>query len=44
MASAGASGTMTVEDKRSYIKIGTLRGKNTTEIKSALNEVCGDVV
>jgi len=44
MASAGASGNVTVEDKRSYIKIGTLRGKNTTEIKSALSAVCGDAV
>ena len=40
MASAGASGTVTVEDQRSYIKIETLRGKNPIEIHSALREVC----
>ena len=32
MASAGASGTVTGEDQRSYIKIETLRGKTPTEI------------
>jgi len=42
MASAGASGTVTVEDQRSYIKIETLRGKNPIEIHSALREVCGE--
>jgi len=42
MASAGASGTVTVEDQRSCIKIETLRGKNQTEIHSALREVCGE--
>ena len=42
MASAGASGTVTVEDQRSYIKIETLCGKNTTEIHNALREVCGE--
>jgi len=42
MASAGASGTVTVEDQRSYIKIEISRGKNTTEIHSALREVCGE--
>jgi len=41
MASAGASGTVTVEDQRSYIKTETLCGKNPTEINSALREVCG---
>jgi transposase len=41
MASAGASGTVTVEDQRSYIEIETLRGKNPTEIQNALREVCG---
>jgi hypothetical protein len=41
MASAGASGTVTVEDQRSYIRIETLRGKNPTEIHSALREICG---
>jgi len=40
MASAGASGTVMVEDQRSYIKIETLRGKNPTEIHNALHEVC----
>ena len=42
MASAGASGTVTVEDQRSYIKIEALRGKNPTEIHSVLCEVCGE--
>jgi len=42
MASAGASGTVTVEDQKSYIKIETLRGKNPTEIHSALREVFGE--
>jgi len=32
MAYAGASGTVTGEDQRSYIKIETLRGKTPTEI------------
>ena len=32
MASAGASGTVTGEDQRSYIKIETLCGKTPTEI------------
>jgi hypothetical protein len=41
MASAGASGTVTAEDQRSYIKNKTLRGKNPTEINSVLREVCG---
>ena len=31
-------------DRRSYIKIETSRGKNTTEIHNALYEVCGDSV
>jgi len=42
MASAGASGTVTVEDQRSYVKIETLRGKNPTGIHSALHKVCGE--
>ena len=42
MASAGASGTVTVEDQTSYIKTETLRGKNPTEIHSVLREVCGE--
>ena len=33
-ACAGASGTVTVEDQRSYIKIETLSGKTPTEIHS----------
>ena len=32
MGSADASGTVTGEDQRSYIKIETLRGKTPTEI------------
>ena len=42
MASAGASGAVTVEDQKSYIKIENLHGKNPTEIHSALREVCGE--
>jgi len=42
MASAGASGTVTGEDQRSYIKIETSRGKTPTKIYSALREVCGE--
>ena len=42
MATAGALGTVTGEDQRSYIKIETLRGKTPTEIHSALREVCGE--
>ena len=42
LASAGASGTVTVEDQRSYIKTETLRGKNPTEIHSVLREVGGE--
>jgi len=42
MLSAGASGTVTVEDQRSCNKIETLRGKNPTKIHSALREVCGE--
>jgi hypothetical protein len=42
MASAGASGTVMVEDQRLYIKIETLHGKNPTKIYSALCEVCGE--
>lgn len=41
MEPAPVSGTVTVEDQRSYIKIETLRGKNPTEIHNALSEVCG---
>jgi hypothetical protein len=42
MASASASGTVTVEDQRSYIKIETLRGKRPAEIRSALREFHGE--
>jgi hypothetical protein len=42
MASAGALGTVMVEDQRLYIKTETLRGKNPTQIHSALREVCGE--
>jgi hypothetical protein len=42
MASAGASGTVTADDQRSYIKTETSRGKNPTEIHIALREVCGE--
>ncbi|PSN55818.1 hypothetical protein C0J52_02471 [Blattella germanica] len=43
MDPAGVSGTVTVEDQRSYIKIETLRGKNPREIHRALSEVCGEL-
>lgn len=42
MESAGASGTMSVKDHRSYIKNETLHAKNLTEIYNTLSEVCGD--
>jgi hypothetical protein len=42
MASASASGTVTVEDQRSYIKIETLCGNSPTEIHSVLREVYGE--
>jgi hypothetical protein len=42
MASVGASGTVTVDDQRSCIKIETLSGKNLTEIHIALREVCSE--
>ena len=32
------SGSVTISDQRSYIKIETLRGKNPTEIHGALSE------
>ena len=38
---AGVSGTVIISDQRSYNNIETLRGKNPTEIHSALSEVCG---
>ena len=36
------SGTVTISDHRSYNKIETLRGKNSTKIYRALSEVCGE--
>jgi len=40
MAAVRASGTVTNDDQRAYIKIETLRGKTPTEIHSSLIEVC----
>jgi transposase len=42
MASAGASGTVTVEDQKSYIKIETLSGKDSTGIHSTLRGFGGE--
>jgi hypothetical protein len=42
MASAGDSGTVKVDDRRSYIKIKTLRDKKPTEIHIALRKVCDE--
>jgi hypothetical protein len=42
MVSAGATDTVTVDDRRSYMKDDTLRGKNPKEIHIALREVCGE--
>ena len=36
------SGSVTISDQWSYIKIKTLCDKNPTEIHSALSEVCGE--
>ena len=36
------SGSVTISDQRSYIKIETLRGKNPAEIHGALSEVRGE--
>ena len=36
------SGTATISDQRSYIKIETLCGKNPTEIHGVLSVVCGE--
>ena len=41
MAAVRASGNVTNDDQRAYIKIETLRGKTPTEIHSSLMEVCG---
>lgn len=43
MEPARVSGTATIEEQRAYIKIETLRGKNPTEIHSALSDVCGEL-
>ena len=43
MEPAGVSGTVTISDQRSYIKIETLHSKNPTEIHNALSEVCGEL-
>jgi hypothetical protein len=42
MVSAGASGTVMVDDQRLYIRIETLRGNNPTEIHIAFCEVCDE--
>ena len=42
MEPAGVLVSVTISDQRSYIKIETLRGKNLTEIHSALSKVCGE--
>ena len=36
------SGTVTISDQRSYIKIETLHGKNPPKIHGALSEVCDE--
>ena len=41
MAAVRASGTVTNDDQRAYIKIETLRGKTPTEVHSSPMEVCG---
>jgi len=40
MVSVVASGTVKVDDQRSYIQMETLRGNKPTELHSALREVC----
>ena len=42
MEPAGGSGTVTISDQRSYIRIQTLRAKNPTEIHDALSDICGE--
>ncbi|PSN43727.1 hypothetical protein C0J52_14015 [Blattella germanica] len=44
MDPAGVSGTVAVEDQRSYIKIETLRGKLPIEIHCTLSEVFGESI
>ena len=39
MKLAGVSGTVSISDQRSYIKIDTLSDKNPKEIHGALSEV-----
>jgi len=41
MEPSEASNPVTTQDQSSYIKIESLRGKNPTEITTALKEVCG---
>lgn len=43
MELARVSGTVTIDEQRAYIKIETLRGKTSTEIHSALSDVCGEL-
>ena len=38
------AGTVTISDQRSYINMEILRGKNPTEIHSALSEVCDEFI
>lgn len=42
MEGSSASGQVTQEDQRSFIKIESIRGKNPTQIYESLREVCGD--
>ena len=44
MEAEAVSGQITRRDQWSYIKIESLRGKNSTEIHNNLREVCGDNV
>ena len=41
MEPAGVSGTVTISDQSSYVKIGKKIGKNPTEIQGALSDVSG---
>ena len=41
MEPAGVSGSVTISEQRSYIKIETLHSKNPTEIQGVLREACG---
>ena len=36
------SGNVTISDQRSYFKIESLRGKNSSEIHGSLSEICGE--